>query len=307
MKFLGPLRLRFAFLASLALCATVLTASATDGIYYQFQLDLGYAGGPMGPNNPEGRNWAIYTYGAGNSGNPFKALDVSAGSLIPDQVLGDVALAGIYSLLNVGGYGSITGDRYEQTTSTETINDHATLIGMRKSSPTINNSLNSGINSLINVAKMAALLPVTPGSPTSINTDKSMRFDNTAFAGKYVMNLKDFVLNNNSTITLNGVSGSSFVINVANNFSLSNNSSVVLTGGLTPSDVLFNVADKSGTISFDGKSKFSGTLLAYNPSKDGGQRQVSIGGESSIDGSVIASSVKVSGMGTVHKRPKGSN
>ena len=54
--------------ASLFLCLfAALPAFATDGIYTQFGLDLGYAG-RIGYTGPE---WAIYVYGAGTASNPF--------------------------------------------------------------------------------------------------------------------------------------------------------------------------------------------------------------------------------------------
>jgi hypothetical protein len=105
---------------------------------------------------------------------------------------------------------------------------------------------------------------------------------------------------------LNGVDGSAFVINVRNNFNISGGSSVILTGGLTPSDVLFNVignnAGKKGALPFEisGGSHFSGTLLAYNSASKSGQRAYLITGSSAFDGELIAHSAKVSGQARHH-------
>ncbi len=79
------------------------------------------------------------------------------------------------------------------------------------------------------------------------------------------MKLSNFVLHSNSTLTLDGVAGSAFIINVAGNFSLANFSKIVLTGGLTPSDVLFNVRGGTGTFSITSGSIFQGTLLCRAP------------------------------------------
>src|SRR5438105_7146389 len=207
--------------ASLFLCLFgALPAFATDGIYYQFGLDLGYAG-RIGYPGPE---WAIYVYGAGTASSRFNALNISSP---PDatglQVDGDIALAGVYSTLTVSGHTSISGgDRFEQTTSTESINSTGTITGSRFSSSTINSQLNSGIMSLKNVSMSAAGLTATAGSPTSINIDKNQSriFDNTPFGGKYVMNLSSFVMSggstnaNSGTLTLNGAAGSAFVLNI---------------------------------------------------------------------------------------------
>src|SRR5256885_991914 len=159
--------------ASLFLCLFgALPAFATDGIYNQFGLDLGYAGriGYMGGTTPE---WAIYVYGAGTASSRFNALDISAPPNATGlQVDGNIALAGVYSTLTVSGHTSINGDRYEQTTSTESIKSTGTITGSRFFSSTINSQLNSGVSgvaSLQNVSNTAAGLTATAGSPTSIN------------------------------------------------------------------------------------------------------------------------------------------
>src|SRR2546423_12308204 len=114
------MKIRLLYLSLLLVCA--LPAFATDGIFTQFGLDLGYAGriGYMGGTTPE---WAIYVYGAGTSSSRFNALDISSPPNATDlQVDGDIALAGVYSRLTVSGHTSISGgDRFEQMTSTESI------------------------------------------------------------------------------------------------------------------------------------------------------------------------------------------
>src|SRR6266850_8131386 len=101
--------IRIAF-ASFFLCLFgALPAFATDGIYTQFGLDLGYAGriGYMGGTTPE---WAIYVYGAGTSSSRFNALDISAPPNATGlQVDGNIALAGVYSRLTVSGHTLISG------------------------------------------------------------------------------------------------------------------------------------------------------------------------------------------------------
>jgi hypothetical protein len=244
--------------ASLLLCLFgTLPAFATDGIYTQFGLDLGYAGriGYMGGTTPE---WAIYVYGAGTAGSRFNALNISSPPNATGlQVGGNIALAGVYSTLTVSGHTSINGDRYEQTTSTESTHSTGTITGSRFSSPTINSQLNSGITSLQNVSITAAGLTATAGSPTSLNIGKNQSriFDNTPFGGKYVMNLTDFVMGgggkngNSGTLTLNGAAGSAFVLNISRAFSLGGKAKILLTGGLTVSDVLFNVTGGNSTFS----------------------------------------------------------
>ena len=270
-----------------------------DGIFNQFNnLDLGFAG--------RTHRWSIFTYGAGTSSSPFTALDVSGSKNNVSDVDDDVALAGSYSRLNVSNYGDVSGDRYEQTTSSETKSGNGFIGGSRISnvSPT-NSLLNGGVAALQTVSNNAFLLGVTSGSPTNINlSGSSMTFsNNNPFGGKYVMKLTNFVLNNNSTLTLNGVAGSAFIINVSNNFSLANQSKIVLTGGLTPSDVLFNVRGSSGTLSIAGGSLFQGTLLAYN-STSSTQRTLTVSGANTLaKGELIANKVVVKNGATV-KKPK---
>jgi hypothetical protein len=81
-----------------------------------------------------------------------------------------------------------------------------------------------------------------------------------------------------STLTVNGAMGTAFVLNVSNNFNITGASRILLTGGLTPSDVLFNVTGNpfGGKFQITGDSLFNGTLLAYN--SGGSQRALSISG-----------------------------
>ena len=266
-----------------------------DGIFNQFHLDLGFAG--------KTHRWSIFTYGGGTSSSPFTALDVSGSKNAVSDVDDDVALAGSYSRLNVSNYGDVSGDRYEQTTSSETKSGNGFIGGSRINA---NSSLSDGVNLLKIVSNTAFGLPVTSGSPSNINlSGGSMMFSNSGnpFNGKYVMKLNNFMLNNNSTLTLNGVAGSAFVINVSNNFSLANGSKIVLTGGLTPSDVLFNVRGGSGTFSIASGSLFQGTLLAYN-STSSTQRTLTVSGANTLArGELIANKVVVSNGAHV-KKPK---
>jgi len=294
--------------ASLFLCLFwALPAFATDGIYTKFGLDLGYAGriGYMGGTTPE---WAIYVYGAGTASSRFNALDISAPPNATGlQVDGNIALAGVYSTLTVSGRTSINGDRYEQTTSTESIHSTGTITGSRFSSSTINSQLNSGVSgvaSLQNVSNTAAGLTATAGSPTSINLQGQTLppISNNPFAGKYVMNLSNFVLGGGSTLTLNGAAGSAFVLNITGKFDIGGGSKVLLTGGLTVSDVLFNVRGNNSTFSIGGDSVFNGTLLAYNSS--GAQRTLNITGHNTqINGELLANKINLQ-SGAHVKKPK---
>jgi hypothetical protein len=299
--------------APLFLCLFgALPAFATDGIYTKFGLDLGYAGriGYMGGTTPE---WAIYVYGAGTASSRFNALNISSPSDATGlQVNGNIALAGVYSTLTVSGHTSINGDRYEQTTSTESINSTGTITGSRFSSSaginSINSQLNGGVASLKNVSMMAAGFTATASSPTSLNIGKNQSriFDNTPFDGKYVMNLSSFAMGggsnnaNGGTLTLKGAAGSAFVLNISGAFNLGGNAKIRLTGGLTVSDVLFNVTGSNSTFSIGGDALFNGTLLAYNSS--GAQRTLQITGHNTqINGELLAYKINLQSGAHVNK------
>lgn len=293
-----PIRLT---LGAVLLLASTLSAWATDDIYKQFGLDLGYAG--------RTHRWSIYTYGAGTAKSPLTTLDISANGPTTDQVRGDVALAGAYSNLTISGYGSITGDRYEQPTSTETTSGHVLLTGSRYRDSATGSKLSAGVTSLENASMKAAALRATDSRQNIVLSASNLTLNST---GKYVMNLTDLVLSKGATLTLNGTSGSAFVINVSNNFNLGGASKIVLRGSLTPSDVLFNVIGNNegakGALPFavTGGSQFSGTLLSYNSASKGKQRGFEISGSSDFDGQLIANAAKISGQAKVRKRPKGS-
>jgi choice-of-anchor A domain-containing protein len=133
----------------------------------------------------------------------------------------------------------------------------------------------------------------------------SLSFNNNPFSGKYVMNLTSLTLTNHSVLTLNGAAGTAFVVNVSGAFSLTSNSQIVLSGGLTPSDVLFNVTGNTGAFSITGDSLLQGTLLAYN--KNGTQRTLTLDGVNTlVRGQIIANKVIITGGAKVRKPPRAS-
>ena len=104
------------------------------------------------------------------------------------------------------------------------------------------------------------------------------------------------------TLTLNGAAGSAFVLNISGAFNLGGNAKILLTGGLTVSDVLFNITGSNSTFSIGGEALFNGTLLAYNSS--GTQRTLQITGHNTqINGELLA--YKISLQSGAHvKKPK---
>jgi len=292
------------FFFLLVLCVFgVSPAFATDGIFTKFGLDLGYAGriGYMGGTTPE---WAIYVYGAGTANSRFNSLNISAPpNATPFTVDGNIAVAGAFSSMIISGNTTISGDIYRRTTATFSRAGNSSNPPQHFSA-SIDSQLAGGITSLQNVSNQAALLTSTVGSPTSINLGKgqNLTFSNNPFAGKYVMNLSNFVMGGGSTLTLNGAAGSAFVLNITSKFDIGGASKILLTGGLTVSDVLFNVRGNNSTFSIGGDALFNGTLLAYNSS--GAQRTLQITGHNTqINGELIAYKINLQ-SGAHVKKPK---
>ena len=84
------------------------------------------------------------------------------------------------------------------------------------------------------------------------------------------MCVKDVVLNG-STVTLKGVAGDSFILNVTGKFVL-NGGSRIVASGIQPKDILYNIIGSGEQVAFTGggggsgccKSSADGTLIALN-------------------------------------------
>jgi hypothetical protein len=98
------------------------------------------------------------------------------------------------------------------------------------------------------------------------------------------------------TLTLQGTAGTAFIINIRNQFSLSRSAKIVLSGGLTPSDVVFDVLGRGSDIVIRGKSELTGTLQAV-------YRTAEITRNSVVTGDVIAREIKLSGGGNIIPPP----
>jgi len=127
---------------------------------------------------------------------------------------------------------------------------------------------------------------VTPryATITSVNLDHSSLTITGGANEKVVLRLTDFVLTHNSIFTLSGTATTSFIINVAETFSLRSNSHISLVN-VPASNVLFNIRGSGSTVWLKGRSTMSGTLLALN-------RNVRIK-RSQVVGTVIANQVKI--------------
>ena len=98
------------------------------------------------------------------------------------------------------------------------------------------------------------------------------------------LNIRNFILTNHSTFTLEGTATSTFIINVTRHFSLSGMSKIVLSGGIQWNNVFFNVLGSGSTVSLSGKASLCGTLTAA-------QRVVRLRGQTVVYGKVVAQKV----------------
>lgn len=223
-------------------------------------------------------NLAIFTLNAG-SGD----VDTFSGN---SSVLGGVAVSGS-GKLTLTNSARIQGNLSYRSNGTLSKASTATITGSIYKNSSTDDLLDLGSQVALAASSIANSLTASSGYPTTISSNTSLSLSNSGVA---VLKLSDFKLSN-ATLTLTGTAASYYVIDIANNFSLSS-ANVKLSGGLTWDHVLFNVTGKTGTTSLTGSSEFNGILLAAN-------RNVTLSDSSKIVGSLIANTVNLSGTASV--------
>ena len=113
------------------------------------------------------------------------------------------------------------------------------------------------------------------------------------------LDLRNFVMLNQATLTLEGTATTSFVINVTKQFSLSGTAKVVLSGGIQCDNVFFNVLGRGHAVSLRGSASLVGTLTAS-------QRVVRMGGHSMCCGEVFAKKIILRGAAQIIPCPVAS-
>lgn len=239
--------------------------------------------------------------------NPDGSINVGSASLFTVLTSGDLddtnnTLTGssmITGNVGIGGRGNFTmsngvvnGDIYMNNVGK-----------FKKSGPAQHNGtvflnqdpiLNAALNDARMLSDMAAM-DISTGSYTvtmgtfngmTENGNQSVTLTGT---GKIVLNLQDFVMTG-GTFTLSGTATTTYIINVARNFSL-DNARIVLSGGLMASHVLFNVRGAGSQVSLNQGTSMQGILLAT-------KRKVSLAG-GKVFGRVIAEQLALSGGGQV--------
>lgn len=199
--------------------------------------------------------------------------------------------------VGIGGQGTFTmSDGHVDGNVVMHSGAHPQLSGPARINGTVSNNdalLNSALSDAQSLSDAAAMESTTPAyaSLTSVNiTNSNQSMTITGGANqKVVLNLTDFVMSA-GTFTLQGTATTSFIINVANNFSL-NNSQITLSGGVPAQNVLFNIRGTGGQVSLNQGTQLPGTLLALN-------RKVDLSG-GHVTGKVIADQVVITSGGSV--------
>ena len=120
------------------------------------------------------------------------------------------------------------------------------------------------------------------GVSTSINLDQDQSMILQGAPGEtVVLNLKNFVMSDNATLTLQGTATTNFIINVTKQFSLSGSAKIVLSGGVQWDNVRFNVRGKGTVVRLSGQSGLVGILTAN-------RRKVQLSDNSIVRGQVFA-------------------
>jgi len=207
----------------------------------------------------------------------------------PSFVTGNYGVGG-QGTLSITGSSKITGNLVMHSGGHPSLSGSANITGT-----TTNNDaqLNQALSDAQMLSDAAAMEAVTPAYASLTNVNISNPSQNITITGgpgeKVVLSLQSFAISN-GTFTLQGTATTSFIINVAKNFSL-NNGSIVLSGGVVPQNVLFNIRGTGGQISLNQGTQLPGILLALN-------RKVDLSG-GHVTGKVIANQVVITSGGSV--------
>jgi len=205
----------------------------------------------------------------------------------PSSVIGNYGLGG-QGKLSITGSSTITGKLVNHTGG-QVNGANAISGGVTTNDAQLTQAL-ADAQMLSDAAAAEASSPQY-ASMTNVNiTNSNQSMSITGGPGeKIVLNLQSFVITQGS-FTLQGTATTSFIINVAKNFSLSGGSKILLSG-VPPQNVLFNIRGTGGQVAFSGGSSMSGILLALN-------RKVDLSG-GHVTGKVIADQVVITSGGSV--------
>jgi hypothetical protein len=227
--------------------------------------------------------WTVFSLGGGN--NFSRAFGHSL-------IDGDLGLAGNGNFL-MGGHATINGDVYDRSNGTVLTFQNSFITGsiFHDQDALLDNGVNEAL------AASAHAFSLTPNRPnTSVKLLGNHAITITGAPGEtVVLSLKNFILRDNSSFTLQGTATTTFVINVRKKFSLSGNSHIDLVG-VQWDQVLFNVVGTGQRVSLGGSSDFNGILMAND-------RTVRLRKHAMVSGEIIANRLKIRGSTRVLHPP----
>jgi hypothetical protein len=227
--------------------------------------------------------WTVFSLGDGN--NFSRAFGHSL-------IDGDLGLAGNGNFL-MGGHATVNGDVYDRSNGTVLTFQHASITGsiFHDQDALLDNGVNEA------VAASAHAFSLTPNRPnTTVKLLGNHALTITGAPGEtVVLGLKNFILRDNSSFTLQGTATTTFVINVNKKFSLSGNSHIDLVG-VQWDQVLFNVVGTGQRVSLGGSSDFTGIRMAHD-------RTIKMKGDATVFGELIANRFKLRGSTRVLHPP----
>lgn len=260
-----------------------------DSIVVQGKLiDLGYAG-------------RVYKWAALTTDGKFTASTTATGNPAKFDVFGNV---GVWGTSNANAKitltnSSIQGNLFLRKGGTKTQSGASQITGSVFQSNSYDTILSTAASNAFtlssNIASLAATTNFTSSfslSGGSVNASGSNLTITATNNNPVILKLTDFVLND-STLTLVGNANTRFIIDVADDFSLSNGSVITFDGTLNPKNVIFRIGDAT---TMSGASEFNGILLAASSS-------VTLSGGSSVFGEVIGKQITMSGSSKI-KPPK---
>ena len=257
-------------LSGLALASCLMAATALAGVEQAIPEMAGLEA------------WALFSLGAGVSGNSFKGATVNGDVGVSGNGIISLASTTLNGNLYYGSHGSL------QMSGTSVI----TGAKIHDQDAMLNNAVAAAMAAS---GAASALLPNRPF--TNFNLKKTQTAILTGAPGEtVVLNLKIFALSGNAAMTLNGTATTNFVINVKSQFSLLANSRIILAGGLNWNNVLFNITGTGANALIAGQSSFQGILMAN-------QRTVQVRDQATVRGQIIANRILLSGASQITHPP----
>lgn len=260
---------------ALAVLSTFTALDSKGDIFTSCGIDLGAAG--------RTKSWAAFTIGG-----TMHVDDLDGTSYI----IGDVGASGNGSI-DMSGTTTIYGDVYYRTNGTLHQSGNSYITGAIHHDAATDALLDQGAIDAQNASNVALALAVTPGTPTSINTNHNMTINLTGDCT--VLRLTTFKLTGGAILTLNGTASQAIVINVTGNhdkdFFMDGGARVILQGGLTWDSVLWNYVG-TGKADFHKGSRLIGILLAT-------RSKIELEKGSSIFGEAIGNYIDLSGGASI--------